>query len=248
MKRINAKFKILIFMIIISLACVSVGTYEHYKNRPLFIYLVRHGETNANLSGKLVGVSGNPKLTQKGIDDSKALGKGFLSSKIIFQKAYYSPQKRTLATLQNIYKGYGKELPSEQIKDLRDLNWGKGEGRYFSSLMTEYSVRSIEDCLGSTNDSTFQSPIQAETKYQYCKRFSRAIQKIHNENKYGGNVLVVTHSGMNFWLEKYFKDQIKGNNSIANDSVTLIKYDKNNRYQLIEYNNLAYVTKGYSME
>ena len=135
MKNIGSKSKLLILLIIISLACISLGTYEHYKNRPLLIYLVRHGETDANLSGRLVGISGNPQLTQKGKDDSQALGKGLRSSKIVFQKAYYSPQKRTYATLKNVFKGYGKEIPSEQIAGLRDLNWGKGEGKYFSTLI-----------------------------------------------------------------------------------------------------------------
>ena len=63
------------------------------------IYLVRHGETIWNTEGRIQGWK-NSNLTEKGIEDAKALGK-YLRD-VDFQCAFTSPFQRAIDTTKFI--------------------------------------------------------------------------------------------------------------------------------------------------
>ena len=65
------------------------------------IYLVRHGETIWNTEGRIQGWK-NSNLTEKGIEDAKALGK-YLRD-VDFQCAFTSPFQRAIDTTKFIFR------------------------------------------------------------------------------------------------------------------------------------------------
>ncbi len=205
------------------------------KNKEVYIYLVRHGQTYSNQQGKLVGGDGDYPLTEKGVDDAIALGKKL--EDIDFQAVYSSSLGRAYNTANYILQGACQEkLSIEKIDALKDISWGDAEGYTVQEFMTAYGLEEFPNAFGNADDSEFESPIHAESKYDFCKRFESAILDIvaQNENK-GGNVLVVAHSSMLFWLEKCFPDEKLG--ELENTSVTVLKYHSGD-WELLEYNRI----------
>ena len=97
------------------------------------IYLVRHGETIWNTEGRIQGWK-NSNLTEKGIEDAKALGK-YLRD-VDFQCAFTSPFQRAIDTTKFILGD--KNIVITSNDNFRELNFGTWEGRVFQDVKAEY--------------------------------------------------------------------------------------------------------------
>lgn len=208
-----------------------------YKTNPvrkeLFIYLVRHGQTYSNEQGLLVGGGGNYDLTEKGIRD--AIDAGTRLSNIPFRAAYSSTLRRTYDTAKYILQGASQEdLDIVQIEGLKDISWGDAEGYTAGDFMKEHRLTEFPDAFGAADDVDFVSPINAESKYDFCNRFQEALLQIARENEEaGGNLLVVAHSSMSFWLQREFPDKVQGDPD--NASITILRY-REGIWELLVYN------------
>ena len=98
----------------------------------------------------------------------------------------------------------------------------------------------MSQCFGNIDDKNFKSPINAESKYEFCKRFDNGIKKVLDENPPGANILIVAHSSLAFYLQKIFPESdISG---IDNTSVTIVKYDYDNKeFELKDLNDTGYL-------
>lgn len=90
------------------------------------IYFVRHGQTDANVEGLMVGQSGDPQLTEDGKNNAFKLGKGL--SKIKFDAAYSSDLTRAYDTAELVLKGANESLTVEKESNFNDISWGDAEG------------------------------------------------------------------------------------------------------------------------
>jgi len=90
------------------------------------LILIRHGETQENLDHILMGKN-DGKLTQKGIDETKKIGKE-LKEKYKIDMVFCSPLKRCVDTLNCILDEYPIEGPVFMCKLLEERDFGEYTG------------------------------------------------------------------------------------------------------------------------
>ena len=162
----------------------------------LTIYLTRHGLTEWNVNRRMQGW-GNGELTEKGVNDAKALGKRLANVPI--DKVYSSSSKRAYETAQYIIGD--REISLIQMDDLREMNFGDWDGRIREEVEAEYP----EDFKIFWETPHLYDRNSGETFEHVRKRAIRALEHIIEENK-EGTVLIVTHSIFLRVLMTYIKD------------------------------------------
>ena len=201
--------------------------YLLFKNvKELTLYFVRHGQTDANISNILAGSGTDAMLTDEG--KSQALATGEALSGVDFASVYTSEMTRTKDTANLILSENTEKSDSlsvTSLTNLNDINWGDVEGLSAGEVVSRYPDFSEEKYLGDVSDSSFVSPISAESKYTVVRRINYAIYcQVIASSSTGDNVLVVGHSSMQWWLQKVLNDSsIEGLN---NASITVIKYNR----------------------
>lgn len=180
------------------------------------LYLVRHGQTQANVDLLIHGHS-NIALTK--IGEQQAHERRDHLRKIHFAKVYSSDLIRANQTAQIL--NLDRKLPHETSELLRERNYGTYEGkpRETSKQLWEY--------LNTNPSHPHVKESRVETSEQMVERalpYLRDISKKHT----GENILVVSHGGLLRVLLIYFgyatKEQF-ANNPIKNLSYIKLECD-----------------------
>ncbi len=151
------------------------------------IFLVRHGETEANRDGILQGWNDNP-LDDKGFRQAEALA---VRAKHLPLKALYvSDLIRTHQTAAPLAQAKGMTPIVEPA--FRELSFGVWEGVSFAKMKRE--APEVLDML-------FQDPVHArvsapESFVQAQARGWQAFTKIMDQQEEGDMTMVVTHGGL----------------------------------------------------
>lgn len=204
------------------------------KDSPSYIYLIRHGRTYSNEQGLLVGRGGNYDLTKEAVASAKEVGETLHEEGVEFDQAYSSTLGRAYDTAEYILEGAKEQdLKVDQMADLDDISWGDAEGYTQEEFMEKYDLDTFPDAFGSADDPNFVSPIHAESKYDFCQRFSKGMDEIIADAEEGTAVLVVAHSSMQYWLEQEFPELQA--QSIDNLGVTVLRVADDD-IELVEYN------------
>ena len=157
------------------------------------IYLVRHGESLANLEHKLAGVRDVP-LSGLGALQAQATAEAL--SGVRFDAVYSS----------DLSRAYNTALPHAQrrgldvvvVGELREMNLGEWEGMTVPDIIDLYGAESYK---GGWQDSfgTFRAP-GGESTQECAERVYSAIKKIACENP-GARILIVSHGAAlrTFW-------------------------------------------------
>lgn len=156
------------------------------------LFFIRHGQTEANIKGILTGRL-ETNLTQKGIDDAKALSKELKED---FDYYYCSPLKRTHQTLKSI-KGDVKFIIDERITEVYSGDW---QGKLKSDLPEEYELYK----KGLFN------PPKGELLQDVYKRIQSFLDDMFKQYKKDDKILVVTHNAFMRNLKKMFDEKDKG--------------------------------------
>lgn len=166
---------------------------------PRRLYLVRHGETNANVfkivegggSGAL-SYGGGSHLSRKGLSQANLLGCALTNVKI--HHAYISPSRRTIETADSIFS---QITPANRpiitlISDFIEINFGVLEGLDSQKARKEYP-----DLFKIYHDKPSQTEFPGgESVAGACGRVSGALDKILAANDHGENVLIVSHGAV----------------------------------------------------
>lgn len=150
----------------------------------LTIYLVRHGQTEWNLTGRMQGWE-NSDLTPSGINDALALGKRLKDTPI--DCIYTSTSERAAYTAELIA---GKRvIPLIKSELLREMSFGDWEGRHKEEIEAEYP---------NEYKSFWETPHlyqrnSGESYPQILERAAVSYKKI-TEAHPTGTVLIVSHS------------------------------------------------------
>ena len=202
------------------------------------LYIMRHGETEWNLQGKLQGSVDVP-LNENGIELAEKTRDGFLREGITFDKAFSSPYVRARKTAE-IILGDGK-FPIETDADIREISFGQYEGALVRELRTRPEYESFSKCF---DDPVHYLPERgAESYQQVFDRVNRFLteQIIPLEEKYE-NVLVVCHGGVLRALISVIRElplEAFWTISQPNCSVNLAKL-RDGRIEMVEENRLYY--------
>ena len=102
------------------------------------VYLVRHGESVANLEGRHAGWW-DAALTEKGEADARRAGS--LIRHLKFDKVYSSDLTRAMQTQKLALPG----IEGEPVELLREINLGALGGRIMQECEAEYGERYLQD-------------------------------------------------------------------------------------------------------
>ncbi|NIY47403.1 adenosylcobalamin/alpha-ribazole phosphatase [Cedecea colo] len=151
------------------------------------LWLVRHGETRANLDGLYSGIS-ETELTELGIN--QALAVGHMLRGVAFEKVLCSELGRAQHTTRLILQG--RDIPVVTEPRLNEMNFGDWEMRHHRCLQREDAQNYAAWCSDWQN----VIPKNGEGFQRFNQRvseFSRSIKlRQHNEE----NILIVSHQGV----------------------------------------------------
>lgn len=200
-----------------------------------YFYFVRHGETLSNIWHTLQGWSDTP-LTEKGISQGKALGRGLAHT--AFQKVYTSTSERAYDT--SCYIRGTRDFDITMCKGLKEMNFG----------LLETKANTFEGC--ETYLQRIHYPwksVGGENLEDVCTRIHRTMTDIWEKNEgVNGNILCVSH-GIAILAALYTADKnvyeecLKNEVRFENCSVTIIGCNQG-KYTVECVNSTEYVTKG----
>lgn len=147
------------------------------------LLLVRHGETQWNVLGKIQG-SSDVELNQKGLLQAKEIAEAFdLDSDYLI---YSSARKRAYQTAQEISKRLNKEI--KILEGLNEISLGMWEGMTWDEVAKIYS----EDFIFWKNNRDFAKPHGGESYNELLERVLYSLKEIiENSNQ---DAIVTTHS------------------------------------------------------
>ena len=153
------------------------------------ITIVRHGETEANVSGIIQGQL-EWDLNDLGKAQAAAVAKALANE--TFDVAYSSDLSRALSTAQAIAV-YHPELEIHATASLREWNFGDWQGRPVATLANEMRMlRDEQQCV---------RPPNGESWRDFQERVSSFMNELAQKHA-GQRVLVVTHGGA---LQRIFR-------------------------------------------
>ncbi len=147
------------------------------------LILVRHGETEWSYQKRYCGFT-DIELNEKGRQQARRLFKRLSKEKI--HKVYSSDMKRTVQFAKIVFK----DLPVEELLDLREMNFGIFEGLTYQDIMEKYP-RVYGEWLGSPLDIIIT---QGEGLKILARRVRKALRRILSQNS-NKTVAVFTHGG-----------------------------------------------------
>ena len=149
------------------------------------VILIRHGETEWNLSGRWQGHADSP-LSNRGIEQAEALGKRMLNEKL--DCFYSSDLERARHTSRLVGGPSGWE--AEFMESLRERDLGVIEGLTTDEMLEKYP----QEYQSFRNDGPEYQVPGGESFRQFYERCSGALEEVAVRNP-GKKIGVVTHGG-----------------------------------------------------
>lgn len=150
------------------------------------LYLVRHGETEANQQGVYYGRHDAP-LTQRGIEQSRRLAE--VLADITFNRIIISSLRRTKQTAKILIPD--STVAFESNPNFDELDFGDWEGKHYQQLIKEDNKRYTAWC----DDWINQAPPNGESFRQFKNRIEGAFNLLIDDCP-DGTVLFVGHQGV----------------------------------------------------
>jgi probable phosphoglycerate mutase len=158
--------------------------------RPCTLYIVRHGQSEANRDNLCGGQTDSP-LTELGVSQANEAKR--LLSTVKFDAVYSSDLQRAAKTVEIIW---GSPVPhNHQLFDLRERSFGELEGQ--SDDKWKALSKQFDEMYGSL-------PLEQRWQHSYAdyiegnaplvKRFTASLQSIAQSHQ-GETVLIGTHGG-----------------------------------------------------
>ena len=197
------------------------------------VTLIRHGETEWNLSGRWQGHADSP-LSERGVAQAEALGKRMKSDDFDF--FYSSDLGRAMHTSRLVGGPSGWEvIPREDLRE-RDLG-------VLEALTTEEMLESEAEIYRSfRNDGPEYVPPGGESFKQFCDRCSKAVEAIALAHE-GAKIGIVTHGGVLGALFRYVLNvplEKERNFVLLNCSLNRIE-KKDNVWNLVSWGDIAHL-------
>ena len=157
------------------------------------IYIIRHGETDANAKGLIQGRS-NFALNANGIRLAEITGKAMKG--IHFEKAYSSPLDRAHQTAELVLKESGNEevpiLIDERIIEVNFGNWEQKSFRNIAEGNEEMSAELVAEFF--ENPRHMSRFPKGESIDELCERTQEFLKELAADpENWDKNILVATH-------------------------------------------------------
>ena len=207
------------------------------------LYLIRHGQTVYNVQHRIQGMA-DSELTQTGIADAKALGRGLQKAGVVFDQAFASDLVRAKDTAEIALNAADQYLPVQLDQGLREEDYAHFEGQPQSArheaLKAILPEAQLEQLVAVANG-VHQLDADAEDAQTVQARFDAAIRRITASDEQ--KVMAVAHGTVILlWLEK-IGYPLKGQTTMHNASVTQI-HCENGHFEVVDFDSLKYVEAG----
>lgn len=187
---------------------------RHPANGETELYLVRHGQTNANLTRRLVGMTDVP-LDALGEQQALLVGERFRA--IDIDAIVTSPLHRARRTAEAI--GAVTGIQPQPVPGLVEIDFGRAEGLTIEQILEQFPE--MEGRLADIHDAELGWP-GGETRRGFHERVMTAFLAIL-ERFVGKSVAVVCHGGVISSFIAQLFDVTAANfleHSVANCSIT----------------------------
>ncbi|MDR2322047.1 histidine phosphatase family protein [Microbacterium sp. NPDC089698] len=183
-------------------AAPAVAAPSAQPNRAITVYLVRHGRTWLNQTGRIQGWSDSP-LTDAGRATAEAVGRNLAAEIGGFDAAYSADMMRHFETASGILSAAGSSLTPTRVAGLREVAYGGWEGEKQSTAFPQLAAAGPLDTLAHIIDAFVASnpdkSLAAETWAQVAARMKDALTAAATDRtlpmRNGGSILAVS-SGM----------------------------------------------------
>ncbi len=191
--------------------------YNVYGDK-MKIYLIRHGETEANKQAIIQGRTDNP-LNQTGIDQAIQTGRYLKIMNVDFDYCVSSPLNRAIHTIELIKNELNLNLHTHIEKDLIERDFGEYDGVKIGDGYYEAVHGNIIPGL--------------ETDKEIEKRVSQFFLSFFKKNNYK-HVLMVAHAHVIKALLVQNLNDFDYDTYLKNCSINIIGFD--DKIEVIDYN------------
>ena len=206
--------------------------------KTLELYLVRHGKTVFNTTGRLQGWSDSP-LTPEGCQVAENLGRALAQQRITFDAAFSSTSPRAVDTARLILNHSGQaDLPLASLPDLREYCFGGFEGELtpivHEKIIAHRGLPDTESWLAAYRHGKHNLIIEsvhaldplglAETEAQFTARLQQGLNELITRAPHNGRVLLVSHGIAITAILKMIDAQSILYQSVPNASVSRLHY------------------------
>lgn len=154
----------------------------------MWLYIIRHGETDWNQAGRLQGQTDIP-LNENGIRLAQVTGEGM--KHILFDLAITSPLKRARQTAELVLGE--RNIPILEDKRIAEISFGSWEG--LGCRKTHFEIPS-EGFWDFYNDPFhFVPPADGESIRQLCARTGAFWQELINTLEYQDKTILIASHG-----------------------------------------------------
>ena len=206
--------------------------------KTLELYLVRHGKTVFNTTGRLQGWSDSP-LTPEGCQVAENLGRALAQQRITFDAAFSSTSPRAVGTARLILNHSDQaDLPLASLPDLREYCFGGFEGELtpivHEKIIAHRGLPDTESWLAAYRHGKHNLIIEsvhaldplglAETEAQFTARLQQGLNELITRAPHNGRVLLVSHGIAITAILKMIDAQSTLYQSVPNASVSRLHY------------------------
>lgn len=203
----------------------GVGYLTPATEQDLHVYLIRHGKTVWNRSGRIQGHT-DVELSDEGRAESEKVAAALAG--VVFEGAYSSDLRRCTETAEIILRGRGagagRDVPLVTTDALREEDFGEWAGLTYP----EIAQRWPEQCEERERDRLRSRPEGGESLGELQARVVAKMDKIAARYT-RGNVLVVTHGGPAFVFFSHVMapgGKLRGNFTVKNCAINIVSHTR----------------------
>lgn len=182
------------------------------------LYLIRHGQTDWNIQGKIQGSHDIP-LNETGRKQAESVAKGMESRPVA--RIFSSTLKRAAETAEEIARI--QEVEITYMKELIEVEFGKWEGLTWDEIQREYPAEFERWSLNPVD----VAPPGGETQTQVMKRCVSVVEEILKRTNGREDTAIVSHGATIAYLVAYMMRNHPEEAEIIvdNASITTVNYN-----------------------
>lgn len=200
------------------------------------LYLIRHGQTEWNIEGKIQGRTDVP-LNETGLYQAQLLSEAMRRHPV--SALFSSPLRRAFQTAEIVARG--QVLPVIPVEGLKEVDFGLWEGLTWEEIDQNFH----EDFIKWDKNPAENTPTGGEPRKQCRERCREAVERILEESK--GDAAVVAHGGILVFVVDYLLRNQKERQEIIvkNASITTVDYDRETGLgTLLTLNDVSHLENG----
>lgn len=198
------------------------------------IYLIRHGQTDWNLEGKIQGRH-DVSLNETGSKQAELLAMGMDKRPVV--QIFSSRQKRALETAQAV--GRRQHVAVTVIDGLEEVEFGEWEGKTWDEISREYPEEFKVWC---TEPAEIVPP-GGESRPQIYRRIGNALKEILRRSR--GDIAIISHGAALAYMVSIMLEKELGDHDeiiVKNASISTVEYDRETgKFHMAEANDVSHL-------